>query len=103
MLNVALAFVFDFYFLPVMFYYFQLMFLFFEYFHSMHLFLSRLFYYPIMATFFFSGALWEVGWGCIGGRPKEIQRQKDEAKRNSVAQLQKGNTFDETFEDDTIV
>jgi len=68
----------------------------------MHSFLSRLFYYPIMATFFFSGALWGVGWGCIGGRPKEIQRQKDEAKRDSG--LQKGDTFndDETYDDDVV-
>lgn len=35
-------------------------------------------HFPIMATIFFSGALYGVGWGCIGGRPKEMERQKRE-------------------------
>jgi hypothetical protein len=45
-----------------------------------------------MATFFFSGGLSGVGWGCIGGRPKEIKRQEDEAKKTRQSN---GNFDDE--------
>jgi len=37
------------------------------------------FHYPLMATLFFSGSVWSC-LPCIGGRPKEIQRQEVEAK-----------------------
>lgn len=37
-------------------------------------------YYPIMATVFFSGAIWSI-FPCIGGRPKEIERQLNEKKK----------------------
>lgn len=49
-------------------------------------------YYPIMATIFFSGAIWPV-FPCIGGRPKKIDRQREEKRR-------KMNNGEETFEDD---
>jgi hypothetical protein len=38
-------------------------------------------HFPIVGTVFFSGALYGVGWGCIGGRPKEIRRQQQEELR----------------------
>lgn len=41
------------------------------------------FTYPIMATIFFSGAVWSC-IPCIGGRPKEIKRQEDEAKKKQT-------------------
>jgi hypothetical protein len=50
-----------------------------------------------MATIFFSGALWKVGWGCIGGRPKEIARQAMEEKKKL------GLDKKETFDDDEVV
>lgn len=37
-------------------------------------------YYPIMATVFFSGAI-RTFFPCIGGRPKEIERQMNEKKK----------------------
>merc|ERR1712038_1048100 len=37
-------------------------------------------YYPIMATIFFSGAIRPI-LPCIGGRPKEIDRQREEKRR----------------------
>jgi len=43
------------------------------------------FHFPMMATIFFSGAVWGC-LPCIGGRPKEIKRQHEEAKRNLEAQ-----------------
>lgn len=52
-------------------------------------------WHPLLSTLYFAGAIWRI-FPCIGGRPKEIQRQKDEAKR--VAH-ERG----EHFEDDDIV
>lgn len=37
-------------------------------------------WHPLLSTIFFAGTIWRI-FPCIGGRPKEIQRQKDEAKR----------------------
>ena len=51
-------------------------------------------YYPIMATLFFSGAVWSC-LPCIGGRPKEIARQEEE-KRKKLGD-------DDTFRDEPIV
>lgn len=42
-------------------------------------------YHPMLSTLFFSGAVWGI-LPCIGGRPKEIKRQQDEAKRELEAQ-----------------
>merc|ERR1712176_507554 len=39
-------------------------------------------WFPMLSTFFFSGAIWPI-FPCIGGRPKELKRQKDEAQRNA--------------------
>lgn len=39
-------------------------------------------WYPMLSTLFFSGAIWPI-FPCIGGRPKELKRQKDEAQRNA--------------------
>lgn len=52
-----------------------------------------LFYYPMMSTLFFSGAVWGI-FPCIGGRPKELKRQKDEAAR-----MQLEATRNESFDD----
>lgn len=52
-------------------------------------------YYPIMATIFFSGAIRPV-FPCIGGRPKEIDRQREEKRR-------KMNNGEEIFDDDPYV
>ena len=51
-------------------------------------------YYPIMATIFFSGAI-RPCFPCIGGRPKEIERQLNEKKKLEA--------MEETFHDDPIV
>lgn len=51
-------------------------------------------HFPIMGTIFFSGALYGVGWGCIGGRPKEIKRQQQE-----LDEMNQGANHD-TFCDD---
>lgn len=37
-------------------------------------------WHPVMSTFFFSGIIWPI-FPCIGGRPKELKRQQEEAKR----------------------
>jgi len=39
----------------------------------------------MLSTLFFSGAVWGC-LPCIGGRPKEIKRQHDEAKKALEAQ-----------------
>lgn len=52
-------------------------------------------YYPIMATIFFSGAIRPV-FPCIGGRPKELDRQRAEMRKR----LENG---EEMFEDDPYV
>lgn len=44
-----------------------------------------LLYHPMLSTLFFSGAVWGC-LPCIGGRPKEIKRQHDEAKKALEAQ-----------------
>lgn len=54
-------------------------------------------WHPFLATVFFSGAIWGV-FPCIGGRPKEIKRQQDEAKR-----MQTMSTRTEQFDDDDLV
>ncbi len=41
-------------------------------------------YYPIMATVFFSGALRSCSCNMIGGRPKEIDRQREEKRKQEV-------------------
>jgi hypothetical protein len=51
-------------------------------------------YYPIMATIFFSGAIRPI-FPCIGGRPKEIDRQQEEKRKR-----EKG---EESFEDNPYV
>ena len=47
-------------------------------------------YFPMIATVFFSGAVWSC-IPCIGGRPKEIQRQTVEKRRIRES--------DDTFDD----
>jgi len=37
-------------------------------------------WHPLLSTLYFAGMIWRI-FPCIGGRPKEIQRQIDEAKR----------------------
>jgi len=38
-----------------------------------------LLWFPLISTFFFSGLIWPI-FPCIGGRPKELARQAEEAK-----------------------
>lgn len=54
-------------------------------------------YYPIMATLFFSGAV-RPCLPCIGGRPKEIERQEQEKRKMELAAKNK-----ETFDDNPYV
>lgn len=42
-----------------------------------------LLWHPLMSTFFFTGLIWPI-FPCIGGRPKELKRQEEEAKRISL-------------------
>jgi len=37
------------------------------------------YWHPLLSTFFFTGLIWPI-FPCIGGRPKELARQADEAK-----------------------
>mmetsp|Transcript_24501 Transcript_24501/g.30795 ORF Transcript_24501/g.30795 Transcript_24501/m.30795 type:complete len:291 (+) Transcript_24501:134-1006(+) len=52
-------------------------------------------YYPIMATIFFSGAVRPI-LPCIGGRPKEIDRQREEKRK-------KMKNGEEDFDDNPYV
>lgn len=54
-------------------------------------------HFPIIGTIFFSGALYGVGWGCIGGRPKEIKRQQNELRKMNHA------NGEDSFGDDDIL
>jgi len=45
-------------------------------------------WYPLLSTIFFSGLIWPV-FPCIGGRPKELKRQRDEARRNAQNKTRK--------------
>ncbi len=58
--------------------------------------LVYLLWHPLLATIYFSGAIWGV-FPCIGGRPKEIKLQKDEAKR-----MHESSSRSEKFNDDYV-
>lgn len=60
--------------------------------YFMELLIVYFFYYPIMATVFFSGGVWGC-IPCVGGRPKEIQRQKDEQARNQLKEQSNNDKF----------
>jgi len=40
-------------------------------------------WHPALSTFFFTGLIWPI-FPCIGGRPKELKRQADEANQNNI-------------------
>lgn len=52
--------------------------------YFIELFLVWFFYYPIMATVFFSGAVRSCSFNLIGGRPKEIDRQREEKNKQAI-------------------
>lgn len=52
--------------------------------YFIELFLVWFLYYPIMATVFFSGALRTFSFNLIGGRPKEIDRQQEEKRKQEI-------------------
>jgi len=58
--------------------------------YGMELVLVYLFYHPMLSTLFFSGAVWGI-LPCIGGRPKEILRQANEAKAQSLGRNSNDN------------
>lgn len=42
-------------------------------------------WHPLLSTFFFTGLIWPI-FPCIGGRPKELARQADEAKLKAAGE-----------------